>query len=194
VRSLVVIEYVSLDGVIQAPGHIGEDPEGGFAHGGWTGGFMADHRRYNSQLFPTAGAFLLGRRTYEIFAAYWPTVTDERDQIAHALNSRLKYVVSTTLRDAAWPGTKVFTGDVAGQVAKLKQEPGDPVLVLGSSTLVRTLLAHDLVDEYQLWLHPVVLGNGKRLFGGSDGNRVDLRLVDSMTTSSGLVILTYQRA
>ena len=97
-RKLAVIEYVSLDGVVQAPGHAGEDPEGGFVHGGWTGPFMADHRRYNTQLFPTAGAFLFGRRTYEIFAEYWPTVTDEADRIAGALNSRPKYVASTTLR------------------------------------------------------------------------------------------------
>ena len=192
-RSLVVVEYLSLDGVIQAPGHPGEDRDGGFAHGGWTGGFMADHRRYNSQLFPAAGAFLLGRRTYEIFAAYWPTVTGEEDQIARALNSRPKYVVSTTLREAAWPGTTVLSGDVAEQVAKLKEEPGGPVLVIGSSQLARALLAHDLVDEYQLWLHPVVLGSGKRLFG-RDGGRVDLRLVDSTTTGSGLVILTYRPA
>jgi len=191
---LVVVEYVSLDGVIQAPGHAGEDQDGGFAHGGWTGGFMADHGRRNSQLFPTAGAFLLGRRTYEIFAAYWPTVTDERDQIARALNSRPKYVVSSTLREAAWPGTTVLGGDVARQVAELKKEPGGPVLVLGSSRLVPALLAHGLVDEYQLWLHPVVLGGGKRMFGDSHGNRVDLLLVDSTTTGSGLVILTYQPA
>ena len=197
-----MVEYVSLDGVIQAPGHAGEDRDGGFAHGGWsssTAEFMADHRRYNSQLFPAAGAFLLGRRTYEIFAEYWPTVTDRADQIAHALNSRPKYVVSATLREAAWPGTSVITSDVAGQVGKLKQEPGGPILVLGSATLVHALLAHDLVDEYQLWLHPVVLGRGKRLFGdggdgGDGGDRVDLRLVDSMTTGGGLVILTYQRA
>src|SRR5215813_6602947 len=197
VRSLAVIEYVSLDGVIQAPGHVGEDRDGGFAHGGWsssTAEFMADHRRYNSQLFPTAGAFLLGRRTYEIFAAYWPTVTNDTDQIARALNTRPKYVVSATLGEAAWPETTVLTGDVAGQVAKLKQEPGGPVLVLGSSQLVSALLAHDLVDEYQLWLHPVVLGGGKRVFDGSRGNRLDLRLVDSTTSGSGLVILTYQRA
>jgi len=103
-------------------------------------------------------------------------------------------VVSATLREAAWPGTSFITGDVAGQVAKLKQEPGGPVLVLGSATLVHALLAHDLVDECQLWLHPVVLGRGKRLFSDGDGNRVDLRLVDSMTTGGGLVILTYQRA
>jgi dihydrofolate reductase len=192
-RSLVVAEYVSLDGVIQAPGHAGEDRDSGFAHDGWTGGFMAEHRRHNSQLFPAAGAFLLGRRTYEIFAAYWPTVTDESDRIADALNSRPKYVVSATLGEAAWPGTTVLTGDVPGQVAKLKQEPGGPVVVLGSSTLVPTLAAHDLVDEYQLWLHPVVLGSGKRLFSGG-GERADLRLVDSTTTGSGLVILTYGRA
>jgi dihydrofolate reductase len=192
-RSLVVAEYVSLDGVIQAPGHAGEDRDSGFAHGGWTGGFMAEHRRHNSQLFPAAGAFLLGRRTYEIFAAYWPTVTDESDRIADALNSRPKYVVSATLGEAAWPGTTVLTSDVPGQVAKLKQEPGGPVVVLGSSTLVPTLAAHDLVDEYQLWLHPVVLGSGKRLFSGG-GERADLRLVDSTTTGSGLVILTYGRA
>jgi dihydrofolate reductase len=163
-RELAVVYYVSLDGVIQAPGHVGEDPQSGFAHGGWTGPFVADYRRYNSQLFPTAGAFLLGRRIYEIFAAYWPTVTDETDRIALALNSRPKYAASTTLRDATWPGTTVLTGDVAEEVAKLKQEPGGPVLVLGSATLAQTLLVHDLVDEYQLSLHPVVLGSGKRLF------------------------------
>jgi dihydrofolate reductase len=120
-------------------------------------------------------------------------VTDESDRIADALNSRPKYVVSATLGEAAWPGTTVLTGDVPGQVAKLKQEPGGPVVVLGSSTLVPTLAAHDLVDEYQLWLHPVVLGSGKRLFSGG-GECADLRLVDSTTTGSGLVILTYGRA
>ena len=191
-----MVEYVSLDGVVQAPGHAGEDPDGGFAHGGWTGPFMAEHRRYNSRLYPTAGGFVLGRRTYEIFAAYWPTVTDETDRIAHALNTRPKYVASTTLFEAAWPGTTVLTGEVAEQVAKLKQQPGDggPLLVIGSATLAQTLLAHDLVDEYQLLVHPVVLGSGKRLFDDRGRDRVDLRLVDSTTASSGLVLLTYQPA
>jgi dihydrofolate reductase len=193
VSALVVVEYVSLDGVIQAPGHAGEDPDGGFAHGGWTGPFMAEHRRYNSRLYPTAGGFVLGRRTYEIFAAYWPTVTDQTDRIAHALNTRPKYVASTTLFEAAWPGTTVLTGEVAEQVAKLKQQPGDggPLLVIGSATLAQTLAAHHLVDEYQLLVHPVVLGGGKRLFDRG-GARVDLQLVDSTTASSGLVLLTYQ--
>lgn len=194
-RMLVVVEYVSLDGVVQAPGHDGEDTDGGFAHGGWTGPFMADHRRYNSQLFPTAGAFLFGRRTYEIFAESWPMVTDESDRIAGALNSRPKYVASTTLRDPTWAGTTVLTGDVVEEVIKLKEEPGDPILVIGSANLAQTLLDHDLVDEYQLWLHPVVIGSGKQLFDHRDHDRgpVELRLVDSTVTGGGLVILTYQR-
>ena len=193
-RTLAVVEYLSLDGVIQAPGHAGEDPDGGFAHGGWTSAHMADHRRHNSQLFPTAGAFLFGRRTYEILAAYWPTVTDPTDRIAAALNSRPKYVASTTMRDASWPGTTVLTGNVTEQVAKLKQQPGDPIILIGSAQLAQTLLAHDLVDEYQLWLHPVVLGSGKRLFSHRDRDPFNLQLVDGTVTSSGLVILTYQRA
>jgi dihydrofolate reductase len=195
VRTLVVVEYVSLDGVVQAPGYDGEDPDGGFAHGGWTGPFMAEHRRYNSRLYPTAGGFLLGRLTYEIFAASWPTVTDPADRIALALNGRPKYVASTTPFEPTWPGTTVLTGDVAGQVAKLKQESGDePILLVGSARLAQTLAAHDLVDEYQLMVHPVVLGSGKRLFGDRTEDRVDVRLVDSTTTEGGLVILTYRPA
>src|SRR5262245_15988980 len=154
---------------------------------------MAEHRQYNSLLFPTAGAFLLGRRTYEIFAEYWPSVTDETDQIARALNNRPKYVVSTTLREAAWPGTSVLSGDVAGRVAELKQQSGGPLLLIGSARLAQTLLAHELVDEYRLLLHPVVVGGGKRLFDHHDGEPVELRLADSTTTGSGLVILSYQR-
>jgi dihydrofolate reductase len=119
-RRIVVVGYVSLDGVIQAPGHSGEDPEGGFEHGGWTGPFMAEHRRYLSEEFQAAGAFLLGRVTYEIFAAYWPTVTDEENDIARALNSLPKYVASTTLNEAEWDGTVVIKSDVAKEVAKLK--------------------------------------------------------------------------
>jgi dihydrofolate reductase len=191
-RKLIVTEYVSLDGVIQAPGHAGEDPEGGFLHGGWTGALMLDHRRYNTELFQTAGAFLLGRRTYEIFSAYWPTVHDESDEIARALNTLPKYVASRTLETASWAGTTVIR-DVGREVAELKQQPGKPILALGSSQLVQTLVDHDLVDEYQLWQHPVVLGEGKKLFRGN-GPRLDLTLLDSRTTGNGLVILTYARS
>ena len=170
-RGLVVIEYVSLDGVIQAPGHANEDREGGFAQGGWTRALMVDHQRYNDDSFQTAGAFLLGRKTYEIWAGYWPTVTDERNEIATALNTRPKYVASTTMSKADWAGTTVIR-DVRHDVAALKQQ-------------------HDLVDEYQLWLHPVILGGGKRLFRDG-GVKTDLRLIDSRTSGNGLVILTYQ--
>jgi dihydrofolate reductase len=191
VRKLIVVEYVSLDGVIQAPGHAAEDVAGGFAQGGWTGPFMPDHRRYNTELYQTAGAFLLGRLTYQIFAASWPKVTDPDDQIARALNGLPKYVASTTLDAAGWQPTTVLKGDLAEQVATLKAAPGRPILVVGSSGLAQSLLGHGLVDEYQLWLHPVVLGGGKRLFRDG-GPPATLRLVDSRTTTSGLVILTYQ--
>jgi dihydrofolate reductase len=192
VRPLVVTEYVSLDGVVQAPGHVGEDVEGGFAHGGWTGEAMADHLRYNSESFQTAGAFLLGRLTYDIFAAYWPTVTDAGDEIARALNTLPKYVASRTLADPKWPGTKVIR-DVDREVGELKLEPGRPIFVLGSSGLAQSLMTADLVDEYELWLHPIVLGHGKKLF--RDGcPKADMRLIDTRTTSRGLVILRYALA
>jgi dihydrofolate reductase len=190
VRKLIVVEYVSLDGVIQGPGHGGEDREGGFEQGGWTGPFMADHRRYNSEFFQTAGGFLLGRKTYEIWAPYWPTVTDESDEIARALNTLPKYVASSSLHEAEWEGTSLLGGHVASEVARLKGEPGKPILCIGSSELAQTLMRHELVDEFQLWVHPVVLGSGKRLFR-EGGPTIALRLVDSRTTAGGLLILTY---
>jgi dihydrofolate reductase len=192
VRKLIVAEYVSLDGVVQAPGHAGEDTENGFALGGWTGPFMADHARYNTAFYQTAGAFLLGRLTYDIFAEYWPKVTDERDEIARALNTLPKYVASTTLDEPSWPGTTVIRAGLPAEVRKLKELPGRPIVVVGSAELAQTLLAHDLVDEYQLWVHPVVLGNGKRLFRDG-GPATTLELVDSTTTGGGLVILSYRR-
>ena len=118
-------------------------------------------------------------------------MTDEEDEIARSLNSLPKYVASTTLNDAEWNGTKVIRSDVAKEVAKLKEQPGRDILVVGSSGLVQTLTQHDLVDEYRLWLHPVVLGSGKRLFR-EGGPKRTLRLVDTKTTGSGLVILTYE--
>ena len=187
---IVVIEYTSLDGVIQGPGHAAEDTDGGFRRGGWTGPFMAEHSRYLSPLFQTAGGFLLGRRTYDIWAAYWPAVTGESDQIAAALNTRPKYVASATLKEPAWKGTRVLR-DVPGEVAGLREQPGPPILLTGSSTLAQSLMAHGLVDEYQLWLHPVVLGGGKKLFRDG-GPAISLRLARSTPTAGGLVILSYE--
>ena len=187
---IAVIEYTSLDGVIQGPGHAGEDTDGDFQQGGWTGPFMAEHGQYLSPLFQAADGFLLGRRTYDIWAQYWPTVTDESDQIARALNSLPKYVASSTLQNPTWAGTIVLR-DVPGEVAELRKQPGKPILLMGSSALAQSLMAYGLVDEYQLLVHPVVLGGGKKLFRDG-GPTISLRLADSTTTAGGLVILTYQ--
>ena len=191
-RRLILIEYVSLDGVIQAPGHAREDVDGGFEHGGWSGPFMEDHGRYMREALNTMGALLLGRLTYEIWAGHWPTVTDPADEIARMLNAVPKYVASGTLRSGAWPHTTVIT-DVVREVGELKRQPGKDVVVMGSSGLAQSLIAGDLVDEYRLMIHPVVLGAGKRLFRA--GAAPDsLRLIQATTTTSGLATLTYQPA
>ena len=191
-RELIVNEYVSVDGVIQAPGHAGEDRDGGFRHGGWTGPLMDEHRRYMTEALAGAGGLLLGRRTYEIFAGYWPTVRDESDEIAQVLNSAPKYVVSRTLTEPPWGPATVIDRDVPREVRRLKHQPGKDVFVIGSSGLAQTLIANDLVDEYRLWVHPVVLGGGKKLF--YDGSpTTTVTLVDARATSGGLVMLTYRR-
>lgn len=190
-RNLVVIEYLSLDGVAQAPGHLGEDPEGGFNHGGWAGPHFNDHRRYGVPVYESAGAFLFGRLTYQLWLEHWPKVTDPDDRIAGPLNDRPKYVVSTTLTEATWPGTTVIRDRVTETVAGLKQEHGGDIVVPGSTALAHTLMAHHLVDRYHLWLHPVVLGGGKRLFA-TGTPRADLRLIDVVVTGTGLAILTYE--
>jgi dihydrofolate reductase len=190
-REVMAVDYVSLDGVIQGPGFDREDVDGGFTRGGWIRPYIADHRRYGDELYPTAGAFLLGRRTYEIFAEYWPTVTKEDDLIARALNTRPKYVASRTLTKVEWKGTTILSGDVAAQVAALKQESGKTIFLVGSSALAQSLMDLDLIDVIQLWIHPVVLGQGKRLFRDGAPNRT-LKLIDSRTTSLGVVIQTYR--
>jgi dihydrofolate reductase len=189
-RRLITIEYMSLDGVTQAPGHSQEDPDGGFAYGGWTGPFMNDHGRYMQEALNTMGALLLGRLTYEIWAGYWPTVTDPADDIARMLNAVPKYVASSTLQAGSWPQTTVIT-DIPTDVYTLKQQPGKDIVVMGSSGLAQSLMRHDLVDEYRLMIHPVVLGCGKRLF--REGAPMStLRLIEATTTNSGLATLTYQ--
>jgi dihydrofolate reductase len=191
VRKMVVLEYVSLDGVIQAPGHVGEDPAGGFAHGGWTGPFISQHPHFVAESFSAADGFLFGRLTYEIFAAYWPTVTDPGDPIAQALNTRPKYVAAASPPDPAWAGTTVLAGDVASQVARLKAEPGRELLVVGSGQLAQTLADHGLVDEYRLLVHPIMVGSGKKLF--RDGAEpTPMRLVEVTASTGGLVFLTYR--
>jgi dihydrofolate reductase len=190
VSRLVVLEYVSLDGVIQAPGHAGEDPSGGFAHGGWSGPFISQHPHFVAESFAAADGFLFGRLTYEIFAAYWPTVTDPGDPVARTLNTVPKYVASASPLEPAWAGTTVLDGDVAGRVAELKARTGRELLVVGSGQLAQGLADHGLVDEYRLLVHPIVVGSGKKLFG--DGAEpTPMRLLEARVGTGGLVLLTY---
>ena len=189
-RKLTVSEFVSLDGVMQAPGGADEDTEGGFRHGGWQMGYFDDvaGERIGASMAQT-GAFLLGRRTYEIFASYWPTQPDD-DPFAKILNGLPKYVASTTLGEPlAWQNSTLLQGDVAKTVAELKEGEGGNIVVLGSGGLVQTLYENDLVDEYALMIHPIVLGSGKKLF--REVPRKPLKLADSVTTSTGVVMATY---
>ncbi len=191
---LLVTTFLSLDGVMQAPGGPDEDREGGFDHGGWLVPFAdEDMMRFVVEWIARADGFLLGRKTYEIFAAHWPRVTDPGDPVARALNTLPKYVASKTLDRVEWNNSTLLAGDVVEEIRKLKRRPGRELQVHGSGALAQTLIENDLVDEYRLWSFPVVLGRGKRLFG-SGTVPATLKLVDSRTTSTGVAIHTYARA
>lgn len=192
-RKLRVIEFLSLDGVMQAPGAADEDTEGGFRHGGW------QRLYFDEVLGATAAegmaatdAYLFGRKTYEKMAAYWPAAPED-DPYARHLNGARKYVASTTLQRVEWQNTSLLRGDIAAEVAALKEEPGRNIAVLGSGELVQTLIEHALVDEYFLAVFPLVLGSGKRLFRDADPP-MKLTLVDSKTTTTAGVLLTYVQA
>jgi dihydrofolate reductase len=191
-RKLSVNTFVSLDCVMQAPGGPEEDPSGGFTHGGWSVNYwddtmMAAMGDYMGKPFE----LLLGRKTYEIFAAHWPHVSD--DPFADVLNAAPKHVASRTLDKTEWQNSTLIEGDVAGYVSTLKEQPGPEIQVHGSGDLIQTLLEHDLSDEFRIWTFPVLLGTGKRLFAGG-AIPAGLRLVDSKVSSTGVVISTYERA
>lgn len=192
-RKLVVGTFVTLDGVMQAPGGPDEDRDGGFQHGGWLVPYF-DEAFLGSmtEWAKRAGAFLLGRKTYDMFAASWPQSTDPADEIATALNSRPKYVASRTLDRVTWNNSHLLQGDLAEAVAKLKAEEGGEIQVHGSSQLLQTLFQHDLVDSLRIWQFPVVLGTGKRLFGEGAIPRA-FRLVDTQQTATGAVLHVYDR-
>jgi dihydrofolate reductase len=192
-RKLIVIEFLSLDGVMQAPGAPEEDTEGGFRHGGWQRPYFDDVLgAAAAEGMAGTDAYLFGRKTYQIMAAFWPTAPDD-DPYAGHLNSTPKYVASRTLQNVEWQNSTLIKGDVAEEVAKLKEQPGRDIAVLGSGNLVQALVDNDLVDEYSLTVSPIVLGSGKRLFREADDIR-RLRLVDSKPTSTGSLMLTYQPA
>lgn len=191
---LTLHTFLTLDGVMQAPGAPGEDPDGHFEHGGWS--FPYGDEDFAATLvgwFAHAQAFLLGRKTYQIFSSHWPKVTDPDDPIATKLNTLPKYVASTTLESVDWLNSTLLGGDVPAEVAKLKDHPGDELQVHGSGALAQTLIEHELIDEYRLLFFPVHLGSGKKLF--RDGTKAAaLRLTGSKTTDSGVVIATYEPA
>jgi dihydrofolate reductase len=192
VRRIVVTEHLTLDGVMQAPGRAEEDTRGGFRHGGWA---MPNNDEVMARVLgegmAKGGPLLLGRRTYEGFYGYWPHQQD--NPFTEALNNVRKYVASTMLTEPlSWANSTLLEGDAAEAVARLKRQPGEDIGVLGSGELVRSLMGHGLIDRYVLLIHPLVLGSGRRLF--PDGVSTTLRLVDSVTTTTGVTIATYQPA
>jgi dihydrofolate reductase len=191
-RRIVVGTFLSLDGVMQAPGGPEEDTEGGFRHGGWQMPYVDDDfERLIGAAYAETSMLLLGRVTYEIFAAYWPHAPADMPMAAQ-MNSVPKYVVSTTLDEVTWNNSHLISRNVPEELARLKQQPGPGnIAVVGSSKVAQTLARHNLVDEYALWVHPVILGSGKRLFENGIP-RTGLKLVDTQRTGSGVVILTYR--
>lgn len=193
-RKLVVIEFLSLDGVMQAPGKPDEDTSGGFRHGGWQLPY-SDAVLGESAMAGMAetDAFLFGRRTYEIMAAHWPTAPAD-DMFTAKMNATQKYVVSRTLREPLeWQPTTLIDGDLPAAIRELKERPGQTIAVLGSGQLTRSLLEHGLVDELSLAVSPLLIGSGKRLFGGHEELR-RLELLEAKPTTTGSLLLRYRPA
>jgi dihydrofolate reductase len=191
-RKLIANEWMTLDGVMQAPSYADEDTSGGFEHGGWHSGYFDDlSMSWVVENVRGAGGFLLGRGTYEMFAAHWPSAPEEQQMLAEPLNTLPKYVASTTLAEPLeWQNSTLLRGEIAEAVGILKAEQGKDLHVIGSPGLAQTLIGHDLVDELQLMIDPLVVGGGKRLFG-DDGALKALRLMESQVTSTGAIIATY---
>ncbi len=190
---LILTTFLTLDGVMQSPGGPTEDPSEGFRHGGWLVPLVdEDFEKTMVEIFSKADAFLLGRKTYDIFSAYWPRVTDPNDPVASKLNSLPKFVVARTQTTFSWSGTSPVR-DVAKEVVDLKKRFLREVQVHGSGGLAQTLIEKDLIDEYRLLTFPVILGTGKRLFGAGAAPS-SLTLVRSHTTSKGVVVSVYRRA
>ena len=192
-RKIIVLTFVTLDGVMQAPGGPEEDPSGGFRYGGWTVPYSDEFlgKEMVRQISRPAD-LLLGRKTYEIFASYWPNVKNDDNPIAASFNPARKYVVSKTLTKPGWENSVVISGDVAGEIRRLKEQKGPDIQVHGSGNLIQTLLRDDLVDELWLKIFPLTLGPGKRLF--ADGTiPAAFALQEYKTSPKGVIIASYQR-
>jgi dihydrofolate reductase len=191
-RKVIVNEFLTLDGVMQAPGGSDEDVEGGFEHGGWQGPYFDEEEGAAvGEAYQGSGGMLLGRVTYQLFAAYWPNAAGEAGEYADMMNKPPKYVASTTLKaPLEWENSHLIEGDVAEGVRKLKEEDGGDLQVVGSSKLAQSLAEAGLVDEYKLFIHPIVVGSGKRLFA-DPGPRIPMKLTANKVTPTGVLILTY---
>jgi dihydrofolate reductase len=191
---LTLTTFVTMDGVMQSPGAPQEDPRGGFELGGWLPPhFDDDIGQYMNEVFDAAGAFLLGRITYQAMAGFWPQVTDPANRVAAQLNSLPKHVVTATLDDLSWAGAVPLRGDIVRQVAELKQAPGGELQIHGSGALARSLMPHGLIDTYRLVIFPVVLGRGQRLFEAG-APPATMRLTGVRSTGRGVVMHTYDAA
>ena len=191
-RNLIVSTFLTLDGVMQAPGGPGEDDSGGFEHGGWSVNYWDEQMgQVMGEAMNVPFDLVLGRKTYDIFAAYWPKAPEAAG--GKPLNDATKYVASRSAPTLEWSNSVLIEGDAAEGIAKLKQEDGPELQVHGSGNLIQTLLRHDLVDEYRLWVFPLVVGSGKRLF--ADGTIPSaLKLVESTVSTTGVVIGSYEPA
>lgn len=192
-RELAILTFVTLDGVMQAPGSPDEDRSGGFDRGGWAGPYWQEVMdQVRREAMATPYDILFGRKTYELFAAYWPTVTDD-NPVGTMMNEATKYVASNTLSETGWKNSRIISGDIPEQIAGLKQQDGPLLQVHGSWQLIQTLLAHGLVDEYRIWTFPVIAGAGKRLFD-TGALPTGLALVKSAPCSNGVVMNIYRQA
>jgi dihydrofolate reductase len=193
-RKLVVLTFITLDGVMQAPGGPDEDPTGGFKHGGWVAGYFDDFLgNVMDKQMNKPFDLLLGRKTYEIFAAHWPYVKTDGDPVAAGINKAKKYVASKTLKNFDWRNSELIKGNVAKGVKKLKEQDGPEIQVHGSGGLIQTLLKHDLVDELLLKIFPITLGRGKRLF--AEGTiPAGFKLLESGASPSGVIVASYIRS
>jgi dihydrofolate reductase len=191
-RKIVTTTFVTLDGVMQAPGGPEEDTSGGFAYGGWQLSFPSDEMMNSllSEYMNTPFELLLGKTTYDIFASYWPNAKTDLE-VANPFNATKKYAVSDKPFDPHWNNSVCITGDVVPQIKKLKEEDAPDLWVWGSGNMIQTLLKHHLIDTMHLWIYPITIGTGKRLFAEGTGPQ-NFKLVDSKTSKTGVVIATYE--
>jgi dihydrofolate reductase len=192
-RKIISTTFVTLDGVLQAPGGPDEDRAGGFAYGGWSANYWDEMAGDTmSKIMELPFELLLGKRTYHIFAAYWPHTTAD-PMVAKPFNSTRKYVVSHTPMELSWQNSSLVTGDVVAEIKKLKEGDGPDLWVHGSGNLIQTLLAHDLIDRMLVWVVPVTVGSGKRLF--AEGTQAaGFKLIDAKISTTGVIIATYEHA